>query len=92
MRKLVCIAALLGLGACTWIGETADRWGESMPVLPEEARCEHWQCIGPEGRAISERNKQERLAKEAAGSKELAPDVVEEKPEDFPYPQKRTYP
>jgi len=58
MIRLLCIAALLGISGCDWIGRQADALGEYMPVIGE--RCEHWQCVTSSGQAKSDKIKEKK--------------------------------
>ena len=57
MTKRALILLPLLLAGCDAIGNWADNAGKHMPVINEEDRCEHWQCMTEEGQAISDKNK-----------------------------------
>lgn len=56
--KLRLLLVLPLLAACQTIGGWADGLGSHMPVIGE--RCEHWQCMTTEGRAKSDKIKQQK--------------------------------
>jgi len=59
-KPVLLIAGCLALSGCETIGNWADDVGSHLPVLSDE-RCEHWQCFGEEGQAISRANQKYRI-------------------------------
>lgn len=75
MMRALYVTVLLALGGCQWIGDTADRWGEHMPVVGE--RCEHWQCITVSGQKRSDEIK-------AQQKQQPAPPPAPAEPSSYP--------